>query len=419
MREPLASRLRPESLDDIIGQEHLVGQKGIIRKCLNEKRFFSCIFFGPPGIGKTSLAQVIAKALNKPCRFFNAVTGNKKELDAIFFEASMNHGLILILDEVHRLNKDKQDLLLPYIEDGSITLIGATTTNPYHSINPAIRSRLHLFELKALSDEDIKKAISHAIKSPKGLNNEYKIDDEAVKMLISISGGDIRYVLNTLELCAIASENKLIDRNVIEEISKIPNKAIDKNADGYYNLLSAFQKSIRGSDPNAALYYLSILAQSGDLKSIIRRLLVIAYEDIGLANPPLIARTINACKSADEIGFPEAIIPLGVHIIDLCLSPKSKSGIDAIFKAKEIAEKSNYDMPNYLKYNQSGLSEEDKYDYSRYDLFHKIQYLPNEIKDLDLLYFNDRNPYEAKLNQIYTELKKIKRSNDLRNLKYK
>ena len=407
--QPLASRLRPKKLNDIIGQKSLVGENGIIRKCLNANRFFSSIFFGPPGCGKTTLALVIANELNKPCRKFNAVTGNKKELDAIFFEANMNPGLILILDEVHRLNKDKQDLLLPYIEDGRITLIGATTANPYHSINQAIRSRLQLFELKALTTQDIIEALKKAAVASEGLNNEFEINDEAFNYLADISGGDMRYALNLLELSTIATSDKKITLELIKDVAKVPNQRIDKNADYYYNLLSALQKSIRGSDANAALYYLALIAESDDLKSLIRRLLVIAYEDIGLANPSVVARTYNACMAADAVGFPEALIPLGMQIIDLCLSPKSKSAYDATFKAQEIAKTRILDMPDYLKFTQSGLDKSERYDYDRYDLFHKIQYLPDAIADIDLLYFNN-NPYEAKLKQVYQELKKIKRS---------
>ena len=180
MREPLAFRLRPKTLDDIIGQKHLVGKDGVIRKCINDNTIFSCIFFGPPGIGKTTLAKVIAEELKKPYRTFNGVTGNKKDLDAIFFEAKMSGQLMLICDEVHRLNKDKQDLLLPHIEDGSIILLGATTANPYHSINPAIRSRCHLFELKALNNDDIKEAINNALRKDEILNNQYNIDEDAL-----------------------------------------------------------------------------------------------------------------------------------------------------------------------------------------------------------------------------------------------
>ena len=198
--KPLAYRLRPESLDDIIGQQHLVGEKGIIRKCLEKGTIFSSIFFGPPGIGKTTLAEVIAKELHKPCRRFNAVTGNKKDLDAIFVEADLSGQLILICDEVHRLNKDKQDLLLPHVEKGNIILIGCTTANPYHSINPAIRSRCHLFELKALSRDDVKQALLKAISNKDGLNDSCTISDDALILIAEVANGDIRFALNVLEL---------------------------------------------------------------------------------------------------------------------------------------------------------------------------------------------------------------------------
>ncbi len=416
MSKPLAYRLRPESLDDIIGQQHLVGENGIIRKCLEKGSIFSSIFYGPPGIGKTTLAEVIAKQLHKPFRRFNAVTGNKKDLDAIFVEADLSGQLILICDEVHRLNKDKQDLLLPHVEKGSIILIGCTTANPYHSINPAIRSRCHLFELKALTREDIKKALLSAIKKEDGLNNEVRIDEDALDLIAEVANGDIRYALNVLELSSLICKDNNIKLDDVKQQCKVTNQRSFGSEDGHYDLLSGLQKSIRGSDVNGALYYLALLAQSGDEDSISRRLLVIAYEDIGLANPPLIARTISATEAAKSVGFPEAIIPLGVHIIDLCLSPKSRTGVDAVHKAQGLVEASAYDMPKYLKFTPVGLKDDEKYSYDRYDCFHKIQYLPDEIKDVEFIDNFNPNKYEQQLKQVYEQLKKNKRTNNLKEL---
>ena len=233
MNEPLAFKLKPEKLDDIIGQKHLVGENGIIRKCLNQKKIFSMIFFGPPGIGKTSLAKVIANELNKPYRTFNATTGNKKDLDAIFVEAKLSGTLILICDEVHRLNKDKQDLLLPHIENGSIILIGATTENPYFSINPAIRSRCHLFELKALNDEDVKEAINKALVNPKGLDNAYEMDEDAKSLICNTVNGDLRFALNILEISAISCEDKHITEAIVKQYCRFVNNRSSSEGDGY------------------------------------------------------------------------------------------------------------------------------------------------------------------------------------------
>lgn len=414
--KPLAYRLRPESLDDIIGQQHLVGEKGIIRKCLEKGTIFSSIFFGPPGIGKTTLAEVIAKELHKPCRRFNAVTGNKKDLDAIFVEADLSGQLILICDEVHRLNKDKQDLLLPHVEKGNIILIGCTTANPYHSINPAIRSRCHLFELKALSRDDVKQALLKAISNKDGLNDSCTISDDALSLIVEVANGDIRFALNVLELSSFICQNNKIEVEDVKEQCKVANQRTFASEDGHYDLLSALQKSIRGSDVNGALYYLALLAQSNDEASISRRLVVIAYEDIGLANPQLVARTLDACKAAEAVGFPEAIIPYGVQIIDLCLAPKSRTGVDAVHRAQALVNSKAYDMPKYLRLTPVGLTDDEKYSYDRYDCFHRIQYLPDEIKNVEFINDFNVNRYEQQLKQVYEELKKTKRTNNLKQL---
>lgn len=414
--KPLAYRLRPETLDDIIGQQHLVGEKGIIRKCLEKGTIFSSIFFGPPGIGKTTLAEVIAKELHKPCRRFNAVTGNKKDLDAIFVEADLSGQLILICDEVHRLNKDKQDLLLPHVEKGNIILIGCTTANPYHSINPAIRSRCHLFELKALSKDDVKQALLKAISNKDGLNDSCTISDEALSLIAEVANGDIRFALNVLELSSFICQNNKIEVEDVREQCKVANQRTFASEDGHYDLLSALQKSIRGSDVNGALYYLALLAQSNDEASISRRLVVIAYEDIGLANPQLVARTLDACKAAEAVGFPEAIIPYGIQIIDLCLAPKSRTGVDAVHKAQALVNTKAYDMPKYLRLTPVGLTDDEKYSYDRYDCFHKIQYLPDEIKNVEFINDFNVNRYEQQLKQVYEQLKSTKRTNNLKQL---
>jgi len=417
MNKPLAYRLRPTTLNEIIGQKHLVDKDQIIFNLINNKVIFSLIFYGPSGTGKTTLASVIANELDTPYRIFNAVKGSKKDLDAIFFETKMVNQIILIVDEVHRLNKDKQDLLLPYIEDGSIILIGATTSNPYFSINPAIRSRVQLIELKPLTIADITLAINGALVNPKGLNNEYNFDKEAIDLIAAHSNGDLRFAYNLLELLKYATSDNHITKDIVFKYSKVANQNSYKGDDAHYDAVSALQKSIRGSDVNAALYYLSKLALANDMSSIERRLLVIAYEDIGLANPAAVSRTINAIDAAKRIGFPEALIPLGQQVIDLALSPKSKSAELAIQAAYKKASQTSYSTPNYLRLTPVGLDSEDKYDYSRSDIWHKIQYLPKEIKDDEYYHPNNNSSYEKQLSNNYQLLKKTLRSDNIRMLK--
>lgn len=414
MEKPLSFKLRPNKLNEYFGQKHLTGENKIIYNCIKNKKLFSMIFFGPSGVGKTSLAKVIANELNLAYREFNAAVDNKKRLDEIFIEAEMNNGLVLIVDEIHRLNKDKQDLLLPHIESGLITLIGATTANPYFSINPAIRSRVHLFELFPLNDNDIKEALLFALNK---INPKLTIDDDAITRIINCVNGDLRYAYNILEIASlsVAGQIKVSD---VENYTKMVNNHSYKDDDAHYDLVSAFQKSIRGSDVDAALYYMARLLLAGDFESIERRLLVTAYEDIGLANPEIVARTLNAVDTAKRLGFPENVIPLGLQIIDLCLSAKSKSACKAAQSALALAKQYAFNVPKYLRLTPIGLAEDEKYDYDNPSIWHQIQYLPNEIKNQQF-YQPSNNSYEKNLQAIYQKLANKKRSNDLKTLNKK
>lgn len=415
MKHPLAFRIRPTKLAEIVGQKHLFSKQGILTQMVKRDTLLSMIFYGPPGSGKTTTAMVLAELLNRPYRLFNAVTGNKKELDGIYLEAKMSSGLVLIMDEVHRLNKDKQDTLLPHLEDGLITLIGATTANPLFAINPAIRSRTHLIEFKALTQDNITTILDNALKHPQGFNNTLTMDDAAKELIALNANGDSRYALNLLELAALNTKDHISLQTITEVAPKI-NMTFDKDGDHFYDTLSAFQKSIRGSDVDASLYYLAKLINAGDLISIERRLLVIAYEDIGLANPALVGRVLNAIESAKRVGFPEGRIPLAEIVIELALSPKSKSANLAIDKALSVVNDTAYQTPDYLRLTPVAMDEEDKYDYGRKDLWHKIQYLPDELKDTSF-YDPQTVGSETTLKDNYDKLKKIPRTNNLRKLK--
>ena len=394
MEELLSIKLRPKSLKDIIGQEHLVGENKVIYNLVKNKKLFSMILYGHPGIGKTSIATAIAEELGMRYRSLNAVVNNKKDFDIVIEEAKLYDGLIVIVDEIHRLNKDKQDILLPYLESGVITLIGMTTSNPYHAINPAIRSRCQLFELKDLTSDDIKKGIDKAIESNylEGLT----ITEEAKNYLASISGTDLRYAYNTLEVAYYSEEDKNITLDTLTKISNRTNSLFDKNADGYYNVISAFQKSIRGSDVNAALHYLARLIDAEDLDIIVRRLSVIVYEDIGLANPSMGPRVDAAINAALRLGLPEARIVLSEIVIELALSPKSNSAKMAIDKALEdIRTKNIGDVPNHLK----NPSNEYKYPHNYKNDYVRQQYLPDSL--LGSRYYI---PKDNKNERVYKEI---------------
>lgn len=307
--QPLAYRMRPKNLDEVVGQEHLVGNKKIIRRMVEAKLLSSMILYGPPGIGKTSIASAIAGSTKYAFRKLNAATDTKKDLQIVAEEGKMSGTVILLLDEIHRLDKTKQDFLLPLLESGNIILIGATTENPYISISPAIRSRCQIFELHRLKEMDISHAIDRALKDSETGLGKYNVEltKDARNLLIEKGNGDLRATLNALELAVLSTkeekqenaDNKLvIDKAEMQDSIQFKSQNYDANGDGHYDLLSAFQKSIRGSDTDAALYYLGNLCESGDLVAICRRLLVIAYEDVGLANPPACSRAVNAVQAA-------------------------------------------------------------------------------------------------------------------------
>ena len=400
MEELLAIKLRPKKLSDIIGQKHLVGKDKVISNLVKNKKIFSMILYGKPGIGKTSLANAIVGELNTKYRMLNAATNNKKDFDTVIEESKLYHGLILIVDEIHRMNKDKQDILLPVIESGEIILIGITSSNPYHSINPAIRSRCQLYELTPLYKSDMLDATKRVISS--NLLPDLTIDSDAIDYLISLSKSDLRYLYNLIEVAYYGTADHHISENIITNITNKPNIYHDKNQDGYYDLLSAFQKSIRGSDVHASLYYLARLIQGGELDAICRRLSVIVYEDIGLANPTLGPIVASAIQSALLLGLPEARIPLSSVVIQLALSPKSNSAEAAIDNAINLINtKDTGNVPKHLKTTSPNYKYPHNYKYS----YVSQQYLPDNIKDVKIYHPRD-NENERKLKEIMNKLEK-------------
>lgn len=400
MEELLAIKMRPKKINDIIGQRHLVGEGKILSNLVKNKKLFSMILYGKPGIGKTSIALAMVEELGVRYRMLNAVINNKKDFDTVVEEAKMYNGMVLIMDEIHRMNKDKQDLLLPVLESGIITLIGMTTANPYHSINPAIRSRCQLFELKELGHDDIIEAINRVI------DGEYlegiRVDDDAKNYIANTAKNDLRYAYNLLEVSYYSTQDYHITVDVLINICNKPNVFHDKDQDGYYDLLSAFQKSIRGSDVHAALYYLGRLIIGDELDAICRRMAVIVYEDIGLANPALGPRVMAGINSAMMLGLPEARIPLAEVVIEMALSPKSNSAVASIDKVMNtINEMDTGNVPSHLK----NPSPDYKYPHNYKNSYVRQQYLPDKIKDMKFYQPRD-NKNELILKGIMNNLDK-------------
>jgi putative ATPase len=404
MSKPLALKLAPKSLNEVIGQKHLVGEDKILYNLVKNKKIFSMILYGKPGIGKTSIANAIVNDLGIRYRFLNATVNTKKDLDIVIEEAKMYGELVLIMDEIHRLNKDKQDILLPQLESGLITLIGMTTSNPYHAINPAIRSRCQLFELKELETDEIIEGLNKAIKHPdlEGII----IDDKTIELIAKIAGNDLRYAYNLLEIAYYSTDNKEVTEEKIKSINNKPVFFSDKNGDGHYDVLSGLQKSIRGSDVDASLHYLGRLVMEGDLDSIYRRLSVIAYEDIGLANPAIGPRLDAAINASERVGLPEARIPLGTIVCEMALSPKSNTAHVAFDKALEDIEQGNTgNLPPHIKTDSTTY----KYPHDYKGAYVVQQYLPDKIKNKK--YYTPKDiGYEKQIKEIYERLEKLKNS---------
>ena len=417
--QPLAYRMRPTCLEEVVGQQHLVAPGKIIARMIAAKQLSSMILYGPPGIGKTSIASAIAGTTKYAFRTLNAATDTKKELQIVIEEAKMSGTVILLLDEIHRLDKPKQDFLLPHLENGRVILIGATTENPYIAINPAIRSRTQIFELIPLTPEEIHQALKRALTDEtKGLGNyDVEITDGAMHTLTHFSNGDVRSSLNALEL-AVKSTPENEDGKIIitEEIAGncLQRKvfAHDKNGDQHYDVISAFQKSIRGSDVDAALHYMARLIEAGELITLIRRLLVIAYEDIGLANPAGASRAVLAVQAAEKLGLPEARIPLANAVIELALSPKSNTAILSIDAAlSDVRQGKSGNIPSHLQdahyqgAQKLGRGTNYQYPHNYPNHWVKQQYLPDTLKHTQYFQPDPTSKFEEALKEQYKKFR--------------
>lgn len=420
MADNLALRMRPRNINEVIGQQHLVGNGKIIDRMVAANMLSSMILYGPPGIGKTSIASAIAGTTKYAFRTFNATVDSKKRLQEIAEEAKFSGGLVLLLDEIHRLDKTKQDFLLPLLENGNIIMIGATTENPFFSVTPAIRSRVQIFELEPLSNEDIKKAIQLAISDKeRGFPFLVTIDDEALDFIVTATNGDLRSAYNSLDLAVMSTSpnedgSRHISLETMENSLQCSYITMDKNGDGHYDILSALQKSIRGSDVNASLHYAARLVEAEDLPSLARRLTIIAYEDIGLANPEAQIHTVTALEAAQRIGFPEARILIANIVVDLALSPKSNSAYLAMDAAlADLRRSGNLPIPRHLRdghYSGSktlGNARDYKYPHAYPEKWVKQQYLPDKLVGHNYFEANETGKYERALGSNKERIDKL------------
>lgn len=376
--QPLAERIRPQNLNNFYGIETLYKKYPFLKAMATEHLYRSAIFYGPSGSGKTTFARLLIQHANTKSFELNAVSTNKADLQAVIQSAQIKP-VILLLDEIHRLNKDKQEILLPFIENGSIVLFGLTTVHPFSSLPASIRSRVLIFHFESIEHETITAILKHAIIQDELLQGYQRIiSDDVYEAIAMAASGDIRFALNTLEEMVISSTVRKIDLNVFQTMFQTTHLATDTIAN-HYDLLSALQKSIRGSDADAALYWLTRLAENQDIGEITRRLQVIAFEDIAYGNPQALSRTVEACLAAENLGFPEAIYPLAYITTELAMSPKSRTITDAIFKAKKtLTDYGHLPIPEVLKMRT--INRKETYPYGNKKAWDHLTYLPNELK---------------------------------------
>ena len=420
---PLASRLRPKSLEEVVGQQHIIGKDKLLYRAIKADKLSSIIFYGPPGTGKTTLAKVIANTTSANFTQINATVAGKKDMEEVVRQAKDNQGMygkktILFVDEIHRFNKGQQDYLLPFVEDGTLILIGATTENPYFEVNGALISRSSIFELKPLEKEDIRRLIMRALTDEeRGMGSYHAIiDEDALEFLADICGGDARNALNAIELGVLTTERSEDGKIhiTIDVVSECIQKRVvryDKGGDNHYDTISAFIKSMRGSDPDAAVFYLAKMLYAGeDVKFIARRIMICASEDVGNADPMAISVAVAAAQAVERVGMPEAQIILSQAVLYVATAPKSNSAVNAIMAANAAVRAHKTTVPSHLQdahYKGSanlGRGTGYKYAHDYPNHYVEQQYLPEEIKDMQFYEPSDMG-YEKAIQEHFQRIK--------------